>query len=73
MDTETLRQRWARQDAFIGPNLPAAWPGYWEERPDRAVLTCGGTWYAVPRPDGFCQGPFRDIIEARAATLERNS
>lgn len=68
----TLQERWAAQDAFIGPRLPAPWCGYWEEREDRVVLASGGLWYAEPRPalTGSCQGPFCDLLEARSAPLK---
>jgi hypothetical protein len=65
-----LRERWAREDAFIGPRLPSASNRpYWEARDDRVVLSCRGWWWAKPLDQVGAQGPYDTIIEARHAPL----
>jgi hypothetical protein len=68
--TETLQQCWAREDAFVGPQLPSAAGGcYNEERLDRCVFTCSGHWWIVQHGSGIVQGPFNSILHARIKLL----
>ena len=66
---ETLHERWARQDAFIGPQLPSGMSGIWETRADREVFASSGRWWAKPLDAISAQGPFPDILTARRTGL----
>jgi DNA polymerase III subunit beta len=65
---ESLSQRWAREDAFIGPKLPVAVGNFIDEGYP-GVIASGGCWYAQEGKSAHCTGPYANLIEARRASI----